>query len=204
MKDRPSTIAAEPAGPTVARSSSISRLAAVSTTRRAVVAMSAACFVCGARALPAQAGDSVWIWSSACRSPHSMQLTAQLDRRTIYTATFPACLAERQEQTPAARMSFPLVAPRRLMWYGYRSDAGESTAAGKHLTVEVWQAGGDPEDMLLGVVVQDDSARYLHTILILDPHRQTVDSLTPGLVIRMGPTRSLIRRALPTTRPVAR
>jgi hypothetical protein len=162
----------------------------VPPTRGAVVAIGAACFVCGARALPAQARDTVWVWSAACLSPHSMQLTAQLDRRTIYSATFPACRAERHEQNPSAGMSFPLVSPRRLMWYGYRSDAGESTAAGKHLTVELWQAGGDPEDMLLGVLVQDDSVRYMNTILILDPHRQTVDRLTPGLVIRMGPTRT--------------
>lgn len=123
------------------------RLAVVSTVVLYVMAGSAV------RAI--QQGPA-WFWFATCGGP-AMTLEVHVGGTTAYKSTFPLCHAERgapAEQGLATRAEFMIRPTRPIRWTGYR-DVPERTAANQPLRMDLWQAGADPDAVLIGVSVMD-------------------------------------------------
>jgi hypothetical protein len=136
--------------------------------------------------LLAQQHDTVWAWFTRCRQPKNVALDVRLDRRVVYHSSFPICHVERKNE-PQRRLEFSFNAPTSIVWKGYRSDEGDTTAANTKFEVSVWQAGGDPDDLLLGVGVSAVDGLHMNTILIVRPDKSSLDQLADGLSVGTHP-----------------
>lgn len=133
----------------------------------------------------AQSSDIVWVWSSKCHAPTYVALRVKLDGKTIYAKALPLCRWERQFENGKASFQFR---PRReLIWYGYRSDKGDPSPADVPLTVDFWEAEGDPTDVLLGYSVASAHRIYMNSIYILWPERKGSLVMAPSLVLLTMP-----------------
>ena len=133
----------------------------------------------------AQSGDIVWVWSSKCPAPTYVALRVKLDGKTIYIKSIPLCRWERRFED--GRASFQFRPRRELTWYGYRSDKGDPSPADAQLTVDFWEAGGDPADVLLGYSVASAHRIYMNSIYVLWPERKGSLVMAPSLVLLTMP-----------------
>lgn len=134
----------------------------------------------------AQSRDIVWTWNSACPNPTYVTLRVELDGKTIYVKRIPLCRWERRFEDGKASFQFR---PRReLIWYGYRSDKGDPSPADTPLTVDFWEAGGDPGEVLLGYSVASANRVYMNSIYMLWPERKGSLVMAPGLVLMSIPS----------------
>lgn len=148
-------------------------------------------FLPGARAQE----DPVWFWFATCGGP-AMTLEVQLDGRTLYKSTFPLCRAVRKSpasQGQTARVEFHLHPGRAIRWSGYR-DEPETTKPGQTIEADLWQAGADPDALLIGISFSSRSTIYMNTILVAHPHRRDETTLAKGLVVTTYPAAAAPRR----------
>jgi hypothetical protein len=136
--------------------------------------------------LLAQQHDTVWAWFTHCRQQRNVALDVRLDQRLIYHSSFPICRVERQKE-PRKHLEFSFKAPRSIVWKGYRSDEGDTTIANTEFEVSIWQAGGDPDDLLLGVGVSAADGLHMNTIVIFQPDKSSLDQLADGLSVSTRP-----------------
>jgi hypothetical protein len=126
----------------------------------------------------------VWQWFASCGGP-KMVLEVRLDAKVIYTSSFPICHAvepPRDKGFESKRLEFKFASPRALVWRGYRSDR-ETTRAGLELDGNVWQAGADCDDLLLGVSFMDAEAIYMNTVHIARPFHRDTTQIADGLFV---------------------
>jgi hypothetical protein len=136
--------------------------------------------------LLAQQSDTVWAWFTRCRQPRNVALDVRLDLRLVYHSSFPICRVERKLE-PQKRLEFSFKAPKAIVWKGYRSDEGDTTVAHTDFKVSIWQAGGDPDDLLLGIGVSAADGLHMNTILIVWPDKANLDQLADGLSVTSRP-----------------
>lgn len=75
---------------------------------------------------------------------------------------------------------------RAIKWEGYRDD-NPVTRAGYSLTVDLWEAGADPDDLLIGVSVSDGHQIYMNTIYVAFPDKPSSTEIATGLVVSTQP-----------------
>jgi hypothetical protein len=132
----------------------------------------------------------VWFWFANCAGP-TMALEVRLDRRVIFKSSFPLCHAEppigRRTSSPHM-LSFRLNSDRAIKWEGYRDDNPVSPA---HHAIrgDIWLAGSDPDDLLLGVSFMDSKMIYMNTIHIARPNQRDQSEIETGLTITTYPIR---------------
>jgi hypothetical protein len=136
--------------------------------------------------LLAQQDEIVWAWFTRCRQQKTVVLDVRLDQKLLYHSSFPICRVERQME-PRKRLEFSFTAPRSIVWKGYRSDEGDTTVADTEFAVSIWQAGGDPDALLLGVAVSAADVLHMNTILIVRPDKASLDQLADGLSVSTHP-----------------
>lgn len=136
--------------------------------------------------LLAQQHDTAWAWFTRCHQPRNVALDVHLDQKLIYRSSFPICHVERKNE-PQKRVAFSFNAPRPIVWKRYRSDEGDTTAADTRFEVSVWQAGGDLDDLLLGVGVSAGDGLHMNTIVIVWPNKSNVSQLADGLSVTSHP-----------------
>jgi len=139
-------------------------------------------------AMPAWALQSpVWFWFSTCEGP-SMTLDVRFDDELVYRSSFPLCRASStsaNSQGQKARIQFTLVPSRPILWTGYREEDFRSPV--EPLTVDLWEAGADPDALLIGVTVRGNEAIYMNTIHIARPEKRAESEIAAGLVIATYP-----------------
>ena len=140
----------------------------------------------------AQDDDRVWVWNPRCPTPTKVALRVRLDGKTIYATSLPLCRWERRFEKGKA--SFRFTPPRPLVWYGYRSDQGDgakdpgdTTPAGTTLEVHFWQAGGEPDVILLGYTVATSDGLRMNSLYPLSPTQRRTLEMAPGLVLETRP-----------------
>ena len=150
-------------------------------TRRAILV--AAVMFIAVRATAAEA--PVWFWFATCGGP-VMGLEVTLDGATLYRGEFPICRAARASRSgqgqEAGRVRFLVKPDRSITWVGYREPAAVSTP-GHLLNADIWQAGADAEDLLLGVSVSDERDIFMNTIHIAHPGKRDESSIADGLKV---------------------
>ena len=155
------------------------------TLRATVVALVAVL----AGVVPAAAEAPVWFWHTACGGP-TMTLEVRFDKRVVYRASIPLCRMNRdtktEEKAPRV-LDVPFAATRSIKWVGYR-DAPDVTPRGQRLHLNLWQAGADPDDLIIGVSAVDEAVIYMNTVHIAHPDRRDETEVAQGLVVVTYPS----------------
>ena len=146
-----------------------------------------------ATGLLAQEHDTVWVWNAECHNPSTIAIRVRLDSTTLYRSSIPTCRLERGREK--GKSSFRFTPRRALVWYGYRSEDGDSTkknvgdttAAGIPFKIDLWQAGGEVDAIELGVAASAHDGLHMNTIHVLRPARRSRTTLAPGLVLETWP-----------------
>ena len=127
----------------------------------------------------------VWSWFATCGGP-AMAIEVRLDGATVCKAEFPVCRADREsvesQGQRIGKIRFSVSPLRSIVWRGYR-DATAITKAGQVLEADLWQAGADPDDFLIGVSFSDHNAIYMNTIHIAHPTRRDESEIAKGLTV---------------------
>jgi hypothetical protein len=145
----------------------------------------AACLPSGTHA---QSGGPVWFWFATCGGP-AMSLEVKLDGKRLYKSTFPLCRASRkssESQGESGRVQFYFRPRRAIKWSGYR-DAAETTGADQLIEADLWQAGADPDDLLIGVSFASGSKIYMNTVVAAHPGHRDRTTVADGLVVTTYP-----------------
>jgi hypothetical protein len=143
-------------------------------------------------ALRAQDHDVVWVWNARCHDPTIIAIRVRFDRTPIYRSSIPICHWDRLSER--GRASFRFTPRRPLVWYGYRSDEGDSTpdvgdttAANTAFEIDLWQAGGDTDAILLGFQAVASDGLHMNSIHLLWPTKPSATTMAPGLVLETWP-----------------
>lgn len=133
--------------------------------------------------------DSVWFWFSTCGGP-MMTVEVKFDGASLSKTSVPVCRAPRgsaASQGQAGRTDFVFTAPRGITWTGYR-DAADRTRAGERIEGDLWQAGGEPDALLIGISFMTTDRILINTIHIAHPTRRDETAIARGLVVLTYPT----------------
>ena len=139
-----------------------------------------------------QLQDTVWVWNAQCRNPSMVAIRVRLDSTDLYRSSIPICRWGRRFENGKA--SFRFTPNRALVWYGYRSDEGDSakdvgdtTVVGTPFRVHLWQAGGEVDAIELGVTVDAPDGLHMNTVHMLRPGKRSQTTLAPGLLLETWP-----------------
>jgi hypothetical protein len=135
--------------------------------------------------LHSQEQDTVWVWDPVCHNACFVAIRVRLDGAAIYRDSIPVCRAERRLEK--GKSSFRFTSRRPVVWYGYRNDAGDTTAANTPFEIDLWQAGGDTDAILLGVSAVASDGIHMNTIHVLTLTKPSETTLAPGLVLETSP-----------------
>lgn len=128
--------------------------------------------------------DSVWFWFASCGGP-LMTIEIRLDRHLLSQTTTPLCKATRAstfEGGEHGAVSFTFVPGRRIVWKGYRNNH-DTTRADEQITANIWQAGADAGDLMLGVSFMASSRIAMNTIHIAHPTKADTSVIAGGLAV---------------------
>ena len=142
---------------------------------------------------PADDSDS-WFWFASCDGSDSLTLRVLLDNGALYTRRFKICRLSRDSATDRLQsktsLAFSFHAPRRLVWWGYRAEEeqAETTATAMAFEMQMWEAGADPDALLIGVVAGAHDGLHMNTIHIAHPGASDTTEVADGLLIVTAPS----------------
>jgi hypothetical protein len=135
---------------------------------------------------PPEQPEKVWFWSGDCPKPTIMGVQVLLEGKSIYHSRFRACQMNRTdantEREQKVRTSFRFSG-------GHSFQGTYQTAKTETIEGSIWQAGADPDDILLGVSFLAHDQVLLNTIHIVRPNKATESNLDAGLVIKTYPVK---------------
>jgi hypothetical protein len=135
-----------------------------------------------------QSGEKVWYWFSDCQSGKMMGVEVLLDGKSIYRTEFRICSLERNDPQSAGP-------PNIKAFYfsgGHTFQGGYHTTKTQRIEGDIWQAGADPDALLLGVSFMTKNRVLLNTLHIAKPGKATESEIDTGIVVRTYPLRSLV------------
>jgi hypothetical protein len=149
---------------------------------RAVIALIVS-FPCAALSAPSsnQEDTVVWHWFSQCSDAKHITIEVTQDSKIIYTSSFPICHVRRGDIMPEPKqrlLSFVLDS-KKHRYFGAKK--------GARLEGNIWEAGGDPDDIILGVSFDTKEQVFLNSIFILYPDKPSQSELAKDLVIKTFP-----------------
>jgi len=130
--------------------------------------------------------EAVLHWFAACASGDSLALEVRLDGKPLYSTGFPICHVRRADIKPEPQqriLKFRFDAQPRRFRNRFR--------ANETLPIEgnIWEAGGDPDAILLGVSFSTEEDVLLNTIHVASAASPSRSELVRGLVITTRPLR---------------
>jgi hypothetical protein len=133
-----------------------------------------------ANAAASPQGGAVWNWDSRCSSPKKIRIEAILDGKRIYESKFSICHLFKYSQPvkPQRTLVFRITAPHKSLF-------GEP--AKEPLEGDVWEAGRDPDAIVLGVSFSGPQQIWCNSLHILYPNKASKTILARGLIIRTSP-----------------
>lgn len=121
----------------------------------------------------------VLVWFGNCDNPKRIAIEVQLDGATISKFVVPVCKLPRTAEDAQKLLKFTVTETHRSLF-------GEPK--GQQLEGNIWEAGGDPDDLLLGVSFTADNRIWLNSIAIVYPNKRSRSELATGLVMITYPT----------------
>jgi hypothetical protein len=128
-----------------------------------------------------------------------MIIEVRLDKQLLYTTSVPLCHVQRGDpRAPQESRSVvvPFTPSRAIEWSGYR-DEPDTSPSGHPLELTLWQAGADPDDLLIGVRAGGDEMQYMNTIHIAHPGQRDESEIADGLVVATYPRIKSAKAAKP-------
>ena len=126
-----------------------------------------------------QKGDGVWIWSKQCSSGNrKLRVTVRLRNKVLYRGVIAVCVGSRDAEDGRVEFKF---AGGHVFQGEYRTRSTDSVQG------DIWQAGGEPDALILGISFATDKQVLLNTLHIARPDRRTSSQLDRGLFITTDP-----------------
>jgi hypothetical protein len=141
-------------------------------------------------AVIARDSEPAWYWFASCGGSE-MTIEAQLDGVTISRTIFPICHTLRDSipiREPQKTIEFSFRPKRSIVWTGYR-DENDETKANKLINGSFWQAGADPDALLIGVSFIASDRILMNTIHISHTVKRESSEIARGLVIVTYPSK---------------
>ncbi len=114
-----------------------------------------------------------------------MTVEIEFDHHTISQTSFPVCRSERSSVNAAGEqgtISFSFIAGHPIVWRGYR-DEDDTTHASQRITGDIWEAGADPDALILGVGFRVPDRLTMNTLHIAHPGKTDTTQVTRGLLV---------------------
>jgi len=122
-----------------------------------------------------------WHWFGSCDDTRNLSLVVLLDGKAVYRSRFPLC--RNNGPTPTAE-------GRKIVFHfkgGHIFQGEYRTLPTQTIEANIWQAGADPNALLLGVTFV--SVRVLlNTIHVAKPDNTSASQLDRGIVVRTFPS----------------
>jgi len=129
------------------------------------------------------APEMLWYWLPDCRDSKVMRLEVLLNGKSIYQSSFSICRVRpadvRAGQTPQT-VAFTFKG-------GHLFQGEHRTVPTQTVEGSIWQAGGEPDGLLLGVSFSTKDRVLLNSVHFVKPDRTSETKLDPGLFIRTYP-----------------
>lgn len=122
--------------------------------------------------------EVVWTWSKQCDGNHKLGVTVFLGRKVLYRGVLPICRGSRDAEDGRVMFHF---AASHLFQGTYRTRSTDSIEG------DIWQAGGEPDVLILGISFATRKQILLNTLHIARPDKQTSSELDKGLLITTKP-----------------
>ena len=132
--------------------------------------------------------DVVWHWYSHCLKADTMYAEVLFHNKSIYKTFFPICAMHRSEIKPDRSqkiLEFYFTADCRIFKTGEDSnlDSLFESFGTKRIEGNIWEAGRDPKDILLGVSCVIKEQILLNGIHIAKIRETSTTRLADGLII---------------------
>lgn len=131
-----------------------------------------------------QQSENLWFWFGDCPKPNVMGIQVLLEGKSIYQSHFRACHMNR---TIVNSQRQEKVRPSFRFSGGHTFQGTYHTRNNETIEGTIWQAGADPDDILLGVSFLTEKQVLLNTIHIVRPGKPTESELDTGLLIKTYP-----------------
>ncbi len=119
-----------------------------------------------------------WHWFQSCGGrARNLGLVVLLDGQAVYRSEFPVC--RNSEPSPGRKIVFHIKGG-----HVFRGD--HRTSPTETIEVNIWQAGGDPNVLPLGVKFASDRV-LLNAIHVAKPESTSVSQLDRGIEVRTFP-----------------
>jgi len=126
----------------------------------------------------------LWFWFGDCPNPKQMQVEIVIDGHTVYRSRFHACRLARSQHVDEAQQK----TIDRFFFSGGHTFQGEyHTSKSDKIEGDIWEAGADQSDILLGVSFATRDQILLNTIDIVKPGRPTQWILDRRVLIKTYP-----------------
>jgi len=130
--------------------------------------------------------QKVWWWFDDCPDGRTVGIDVLLDRKPIYHAQLRICQMYRKDadsKPTQKRRMFNLSG-------GHTFQNTYHTKETEEIEGNIWQAGADPDDLLLGLSFSTKDQVLLNTIHILNPSKASKTNIDTGMVVKTYPVGS--------------
>jgi hypothetical protein len=127
---------------------------------------------------PSETREVVWTWSKGCDGDHKLDVTVRIDRKVLYHGVLPICHGSRDAEDGRVEFHF---SGGRTFQGKYRTRTTDSIEG------DIWQAGGEPDALILGISFDTGKQILLNTLHIANPGKQTSSQLDKDLFITTYP-----------------
>jgi hypothetical protein len=127
-----------------------------------------------------------WHWFEDCADKTMMAVEVKVDGKSVFKSSFPIC---KSGSTPANDRN----GKQKILAFtfkGGRKFQGEYQTSGEDIVEgNIWQAGADSDDLLLGIsfVSRKQNQILLNTIQVAPPDRRSVEEVDPGIFVQTSP-----------------
>ena len=126
----------------------------------------------------AEKSDVVWTWSKRCNDDYSLGVKIRLNGKVLYRGVLPICRGSRDAEDGRVEFHFA----------GGHTFQGEyHTRTTDPIEGDIWQAGGEPDALILGISFDTGKQIILNTIHIAKPEKRTSSEVDKGLLITTYP-----------------
>ena len=131
--------------------------------------------------------ERAWFWSGDCPNGATLRLELLIEGQAVYQTEFRACHMERTAALTDAEQQ-----KMRVFYFpgGHTFQGTYHTTTQEKIEGSIWQAGADPDALLLGVSFTAPGAHgqiLLNTIHIAKPGKESRSLLDRGVVIKTYP-----------------
>jgi len=131
----------------------------------------------------------VWFWLATCDGP-AMALEVRFEKAIVFKAEVPLCRTDRSSVASQGQrvgfFEFHFRATQAIVWEGYR-DTDNKTKAGELLEGNLWQAGADPDALIIGVSFSNSRTILMNTLHIAHPGQHDESQIANGLRLISSP-----------------